>query len=206
MRSLTGLAEGRPHGKNLASQHCCGVTSHAFTQKISVTPPEGRGGRLGHSCAHACTQLSLSMTSAPGWEREDTWFCAPSASLIPASFPQWEHVPGRRGMLVFEETDFTYKLDLERKPTAYLMLRETAIQSNSASKTGYVGLRVEPSRGILGTILSLYDFCLPHRLKNSQSVSRTPGTQAGTSPQTRPVWVGSASQRRACTSAHTGGL
>lgn len=82
---------------------------------------------------------------------------------------------------VFKETYFSYTLAPKHKPTANLLLRETAIRSSCASKTGRVGLKditldskVEPSEGILKDHFDSPDFYLKYRLKTSHSESCIP--------------------------------
>lgn len=141
MRSLPDLTEGRPRGKNPASQHCCGVTSHAFTQKISITSPGGEGRGAGTpmcSCVHPT--VPFNDLSSRVRERRTRDSVLPQPVSFQRASPSGSMSQSGEGCLVFEETDFIYKLDPKHKPTAYLMLRKTAIRSNSAGKTGCVGL------------------------------------------------------------------
>ena len=85
---------------------------------------------------------------------------------------------------MFKEPSFTYKLGPKHKPAACLVLEETAIGSNSAGQTGCAAQRETACRpprwslpkGVSRVILSLHDFCLIDRLKNSHSGSCPPGT------------------------------
>lgn len=63
---------------------------------------------------------------------------------------QCGHLTELSGILVFKETYFSYKLAPTHKPTAYLVLKETAICSNSAGKTGCVGLTERECVGLQG--------------------------------------------------------
>lgn len=74
-------------------------------------------------------------------QRKKRHVIVPLGSLIPASFSQRELITELSEALVFKKIHFSYKTAPKHKPIAYLVLKETAISSNSAGNTGCVGLK-----------------------------------------------------------------
>lgn len=124
-------------GKNPASQQLlwCHITTPAFTQKNPITATTGEGGREIHIRMH--TSNPTRWPHDLEWKREKRKkLFQSSLGLLPESFSQFEHLTEVSGTLVFKETYFSYTLAPKHKPTAYLLLRETAIHYSFVGKTG----------------------------------------------------------------------